>query len=168
MVLIVCEAGRFGEGVVHIGAVRGMGAGGGRFIAQRVVRIIGHGRGGAGGRRRFGELGQEAITVPRIGADVTIGVCTTGQVAELVGGEIAGVAVGVGCAVFDRRGEHGVGGRVLVRRAVAVVLFAGVALARTAWQRVAAECSVGIYAAHQKRPPFAQIKRPTTWKEKVV
>src|SRR5487761_1656505 len=24
------------------------------------------------------------------------------------------------------------------------------------------------YAAHQKRPPFAQIKRPTTWKEKVV
>src|SRR5487761_1828646 len=25
-----------------------------------------------------------------------------------------------------------------------------------------------LYAAHQKRPPFAQIKRPTTWKEKVV
>src|SRR5487761_1418040 len=24
------------------------------------------------------------------------------------------------------------------------------------------------YVAHQKRPPFAQIKRPTTWKEKVV
>src|SRR5487761_1225524 len=27
---------------------------------------------------------------------------------------------------------------------------------------------IKFYAAHQKRPPFAQIKRPTTWKEKVV